>query len=119
MDVEQVKSLENPTRRHLSYTKTILKIPEYWKIKDNELYLLPCMNDYSVVRIYDTLFKILSALYDKNNLHNKVLLHVKLYRKYYDKVAGPYLNFKKLELIECSTKTSWLMKFVYMQVQYS
>lgn len=92
-DVVQVKNSENPTRRHLGYTKTFLEVPEYWKIEDNGLHLLPCINDYSVVRIYDTLSKILSALYDKNKLHNKVLLHIKSYRRYTEKGAGPYLKF--------------------------
>ena len=56
MDAVPKKNLETPNKRLLSYTRTILKIPEYWKIEDNELHLLPCVNTHSVVRIYDSFF---------------------------------------------------------------
>lgn len=39
-----------------------------------------------------------------------MLLHVKLYRKYYDQVTGPYLRLKKLELID------WLSGMLYQDI---
>ena len=60
MDNIPKKNLETPNKRLLSYTKTILKIPdipEYWKIDDNNLHLLVCVNTYSMVRIYNSFFQ--------------------------------------------------------------
>ena len=111
MDTAPKKILETPNKRLLSYTKTILKIPEYWKIDDNDLNLLPCVNTHSVVRIYKYFFEILSALYDKKNLWNKVLLHIKLNKKYYENVISSYLKLKKLDLIE------WLSRMLYQIIQ--
>ena len=110
MDTTPKKILETPNKRLLSYTKTILKIPEYWKIDDNDLNLLPCVNTHSVVRIYESFFEILSALYVKKNLCNKVLLDIKLNRKYYENVISSYLKFKKLDLIE------WLSRMLYQNI---
>ena len=55
---------------------------------------------YSLVVVYDNLFKILSILYNSKNLHKDVLNQIKDNCKYYKTVANNYLRLQKLELVD-------------------
>ena len=88
------------TKRSLKYNKCIKKIPEYWKVDEKDYPLLPCSDIYSLVVVYDNLFKILSILYNRKNVHKDVLNHIKYNHKYYKSVANNYLRLKKLELVD-------------------
>ena len=69
----------------LPYIDHIEKIPEPQKVSLQNYYLLPCSEDYAIVSIYSDLFKILSALFDQENLRTNVLTHVRKHWKYYKK----------------------------------
>ena len=87
------------TTRELGYINTIVKIPEAYRIQQNEHYLLPCANDYSMMALYDNPFTIISTIYGMKNLRKSVMSHLKRYRKYYATISATYLNSKKLDYI--------------------
>ena len=41
------------TKRSLKYNKSIKKIPEYWKVDEQDYPLLPCSDIYSLMVVYD------------------------------------------------------------------
>ena len=85
--------------RSLECTNIITKIPELKKVACSDYYLLPCVNDHSLVVIYDNPFDILGVIYGIKDLHQKVLSHIKQNWKYYSEVGKSYLNLKKLDLV--------------------
>ena len=87
------------TTRNLGYINTITKIPELKKVTHSDYCLLPCVAEYSLVVIYENPFEILGIIYGIEDLHQKVLLHIKQNRKYYLEVSKSYLNSKKLDLV--------------------
>lgn len=97
-----IANLPNPvdiSPQLLKYNTPIKKIPEFWKVGENDYHYLPCSDDYSMVMIYSDLFEILGVLFDKDNLRNNVLSHIRKHQKYYDKVMQSYLHHKKLEFL--------------------
>ena len=52
-----------------------------------------------MVMIFSDLFEILGVLFDKHNLGNNVLSHIRKHWKYYEKVVQSYLHCKKLEFV--------------------
>ena len=87
------------TTRHLKYSSTIHKIPEYCKEDVEDFDQLSCLNSYTAVNVHEDLFKIIGELYDEIDLCTKVLDHIKKNRKYYAIVAAKYLWSKKLDLV--------------------
>ena len=87
------------TTRNLGYATTITKIPEYRSITDSDYIYLPCVNQYSLIVLFQNPFELFSILFGVTDLHQKVLLHIKLNRKYYLEVSKSFLNSKKLDLI--------------------
>ena len=87
------------TTRELGYINTIAKIPESHSILQNEHYMLPCANDYSMMGLYDNPFIIISTIYGKKTLRKSVMSHLKRNRKYYATISATYLNSKKLDYI--------------------
>ena len=87
----------------LPFVDHIEKIPEPQKVNHQNFYQLPCSNDYSIVPIYDDLFKILSVLFGQENLRTKVLTHIRIHWKYHQKIAQLYLHWKKLSLAQWLT----------------
>ena len=51
------------TTHELGYINTIEKIPEAYRILQNEHHMLPCANDYSMMALYDNPFTIISTIY--------------------------------------------------------
>ena len=84
----------------LTYNDHIMKIPEPEKVSIQNYHQLPCAEDYSIVSIYNDLFKILGILFDEENLRNKVLSHIRKHWRYYEKMAQVYLQCKKLSLAQ-------------------
>ena len=80
------------TTRNLEYVKNITKIPEYRKVTHSDYILLPCVNQYSLIVLYENPFDLLGILYRIKDLHQKVLLHIKHNRKYYLEVSKSYLT---------------------------
>ena len=87
------------TTRHLEYVKSITKIPELGKITNLDYMFLPCANQYSLIILYENPYDLLGTIYGIKNLRQKVLLHIKQNRKYYQEVSKSYLASKKLDLI--------------------
>ena len=87
------------TTRNLGYAKCIAKIPEYRRITYPDFIYLPCATQYSLVVLFEDPFELFSILYGITDLRNKVLLHIKKNRKYYQEVSKTYLNLKKFDLI--------------------
>ena len=87
------------TTRELGYINTIVKIPEVYRIQQNEHYMLPCANEYSMITLYDNPFTIASTIYGVKNLRKSVMAHLKRNRKYYATISTTYLNSKKLDYI--------------------
>ena len=88
------------TTRNLEYTQNVEKIPECLSVEEAEYQHLQCSNTHSLVVIYDDLFKILGAIYDKVDLHHNVLMHIKANQKYYAEVGEKLSKSKKLKLID-------------------
>ena len=65
------------TTRNLEYTNIITKIPELKKVTHSDYCLLPCEAEYSLVVIYENPFDLLGIIYGIEDLHQKVLLHIK------------------------------------------
>ena len=82
----------------------IEKIPEFQKVNHENYFQLPCSNYYSIVSIYVNLFKILSVLFEEENLRTKVLTHIRKHWKYYQQIAQIYLSRKKLSLAQWLTQ---------------
>ena len=94
------------TTRALEYTNSIAKIPESNRILQDEHYLLPCVNDYAMMGLYDNPFIIIGTIYDKKKLRKSVMTHLKRNRKYYASIGATYLNLKKLDY------TDWLSRLI-------
>ena len=61
--------------------------------------LLPCSNDYSMLVLCDNPFDIVGVIYNKSDLRDHVLTHMKTNRKYYTLVSTNYLSKKKLDFV--------------------
>ena len=85
----------------------MLKIPEHLSVNEDEQHQLKCSNTHSLVVIYNDFFKILGAIYQKQELCDEVLNHVKNNQRYYAMVGEKLLNSKKLRLID------WLASMLY------
>ena len=112
-DKMAAKSSRTPqikTSWNLGYVTDIVKIPEQIRVENTNYYLLSCLNDYSLMGLYDNFFDILSAMLDKSDktdFCNNVLKHIKMNRKYYTEVSKQYLGCKKLTLVD------WLLSMMF------
>ena len=64
------KSIQIETSRKLEYTKSVEKIPECLSVNEDEQHQLKCSNAHSLVVIYNDFFKVLGAIYQKQELHD-------------------------------------------------
>ena len=61
----------------LTHKDHIMKIPEPQKVSIQNYHQLPCAEDYSIVSIYNDLFKNTWHPFDEEKLINKVLSHIR------------------------------------------
>ena len=87
------------TTRELGYISNIVKIPETHSVLQNEHYMLPCVNEYAMMGMFDNPIIIISTIFDTKNLRESVMLHLKRNRRYYAAISATYLNSKKLDYI--------------------
>ena len=78
MATNATKPPQVETSRSLEYTCNVEKIPEHLSVDEGDYHQLQCSNTHSLMIIYDELFKILGAIYQNQNLHYEVLMHIKL-----------------------------------------
>ena len=110
MAAESSRTPQIKTSRNLGYVTDIVKIPEQMRVENTNYYLLPFLNDYSLMGLYDNFFNILSAMLDKTDktvLCSNVLKHIKLNRKYYTEASKQYLGHKRLTLVD------WLSSMMF------
>ena len=87
-------------KKSLTYKKDLPKIPEQG-IKNVENHAnLPCANTHSLLLVFDSFFTIVSILYDRRNLKQEVLDHIRSNYSYYKLSTYKLLTKKKLDLVD-------------------
>ena len=95
------------SKRALNYRCSINKILEKLKVNSENFYILPCSNDFSLIGTYTEFFDIIGILYNKKNLREDMLTHIKQQCVYYTKVSQSYLAQKKTQLLKLVCWCNW------------
>ena len=73
--------------------------PGKLRVNLENFYVLPCSDDFSLIGTYTEFFDIIGILYNKENLREDVLTHIKQQCVYYTKISQSYLAWKKLNFL--------------------
>ena len=88
------------TTNALVYTQSITKLPEQGFTDASEYWILPCSNMYSVLQVFNDFFIIIDILYNRLQIKNEMLEHIRTHFNYYQQITYAILKRKKLDLSE-------------------
>ena len=93
-------SQHKTTKKTLNYKQTVQKIPEQGIKQDEDYADLPCANTHLLLVMYDNFFKIAGIQYDRTNLKQETLNHIRTHYNYYKRITYKLLMKKKLDLVD-------------------